>query len=71
MADLKSQDERSIWIEILKQVAQPVLTNCAAGQLKARMPAEAEPSIFGTRAAEALARISHPKRRIGAPNQRK
>ncbi len=33
-------DDRTIWISLLRQLADPVLTNLATGTLKARMPVE-------------------------------
>ncbi len=34
-------DDRRYWLSVLQRLAQPVLTNLAAGKLKARMPVEA------------------------------
>jgi hypothetical protein len=33
-------NQRTAWIEMLLRIAEPVLANCAANQLKARMPVE-------------------------------
>lgn len=35
------EDERAAWLSILRRVAEPVISNLAANQLKARMPVEA------------------------------
>src|SRR4051794_41811347 len=35
-----TEDTRAIWIDHLRKVADPVLTNLANGTLKARMPVE-------------------------------
>jgi hypothetical protein len=34
------QDDRTIWVTLLRKIADPVLKNLAAGTLKARMPVE-------------------------------
>ena len=34
------QDDRAIWVSLLRKIADPVLKNLAAGTLKARMPVE-------------------------------
>ena len=38
---ISDRDERSVWLAMLTRIAEPVLTNLAANQLKARMPVEA------------------------------
>ena len=39
-ADFTPGDDRRYWIEMLQRIAEPVLTNLAENQLKARMPVE-------------------------------
>jgi len=56
MIESKPKNERSLWIEILLRVAEPVLSNCAERRLKAYMPADSTPGPFGARATEALGR---------------
>jgi hypothetical protein len=53
--------DRAFWVEIASRVADPVLTNLAAGRLKATMPVEARPGSEADRAKfthlEALGRL--------------
>jgi D-Tyr-tRNAtyr deacylase len=44
--------DRALWVEVMRRLADPVLTNLANGTLKARMPVEQAPgaerrSVFG------------------------
>jgi len=36
-------DDRAYWVSVMERIAQPVLSNLAAGQLRAMMPLEAHP----------------------------
>jgi hypothetical protein len=42
-------DDRRRWIDLVERLATPVLTNLAAGTLKARMPVEARPAALASR----------------------
>src|SRR5258706_16119095 len=35
-----ARDDRAFWVDVLRRIADPVLTNLAGGTLKARMPVE-------------------------------
>ena len=36
----KASDDRTVWVDVMRRLADPVLTNLANGTLKARMPVE-------------------------------
>jgi hypothetical protein len=38
-------DDRAYWLGVLARIAEPVLTNLAAGRLKAQMPVEQAPTV--------------------------
>ena len=56
------QEDRAYWIEVLTQIADPVLTNMSRGELKKNMPVEtisgpSHPSNARTTHLEALGRL--------------
>ena len=54
-----SQTDRAFWIEVLRRLADPVLTNLANGTLKTRMPVEAaDPKRRSVTHLEALGRLT-------------
>jgi len=56
---LASQTDRAFWIEVLRRLADPVLTNLANGTLKTRMPVEAaDPKRRSVTHLEALGRLT-------------
>jgi hypothetical protein len=42
-------DDRAYWIEVVKRVSEPVLEAVSKGQLRARMPVEAQPGVVEQR----------------------
>ena len=38
-------DDRAYWIEVVKRVSEPVLEAVSKGQLRAKMPVEAQPGF--------------------------
>ncbi|HWW23779.1 MAG TPA: DUF2264 domain-containing protein, partial [Edaphobacter sp.] len=44
-----TDDDRAYWIEVVKRVSEPVLEAVSKGQLRARMPVEAQPGLVEQR----------------------